>query len=63
VCGPARRLEKKLKGRVGAGKGPDDGLGMFFETLPGLELFDDGKDYEKLALAAATKKAAAAGLS
>ena len=36
-----KRLLKRLKGRQ---KGPDDGLGGFFESLPGLELLADDDD-------------------
>jgi nucleolar MIF4G domain-containing protein 1 len=40
-----KRLLKRLKGRQ---KGPDDGLGSFFESLPGLELLaDDADEKEK----------------
>ena len=36
-----KRLLKKLKGRQ---KGPDDGLGLFMDALPGMELLDDDED-------------------
>ena len=36
-----KRLLKRLKGRQ---KGPDDGLGDFFENLPGMELLADDDD-------------------
>ena len=36
-----KRLLKRLKGRQ---KGPDDGLGGFFESLPGLELLAEDAD-------------------
>ena len=36
-----KRLLKKLKGRS---KGPDDGLGLFMDALPGVELLDDDDD-------------------
>ena len=57
-----KRLLKKLKGRQ---KGPDDGLGLFMDALPGMELLDDDEDDSRgrgrgEALSAAAKKASAA---
>ena len=52
-----RRLMKKLKGRKGQ---EDDGMGFFFDSLPGVEILEDGdEDRRKKSLSAETKKAAA----
>ena len=52
-----RRLMKKLKGRKGQ---EDDGMGFFFDSLPGMEILEAGdEDRRKESLSAETKKAAA----
>jgi len=52
-----RRLMKKLKGRKGQ---QDDGMGFFFDSLPGVEILEAGdEDRRKESLSAETKKAAA----
>jgi hypothetical protein len=51
-----RRLLKKLKGRKGQ---EDDGMGFFFDSLPGMEILARGDELEKKRqLANASKKAA-----
>ena len=53
-----RRLMKKLKGRKGQ---EDDGMGFFFDSLPGMEILERGDEdrARKESLSAETKKAAA----
>ena len=52
-----RRLMKKLKGRKGQ---EDDGMGFFFDSLPGMEILEAGdEDRRRESLSAETKKAAA----